>query len=49
MPLDTRNGNCGTQGIPEYVLIRKNDAIELLKQLEGMKRKLQTIVSTDNR
>jgi hypothetical protein len=46
MPLDGTKQN-GTNGLTEYVLIRKSDAIELLKQLEGVKRKLQAVVSTD--
>jgi len=37
-------GQAGTAGLISYVTLRKNEVIEILKALEGLKKKLQTLL-----
>ena len=34
----------GTAGLVSHVMLRKNEVIEILKSLEGLKRKLQMLL-----
>jgi hypothetical protein len=37
-------GGAGTGGVISHVTLRRNDVIELLKSLDGLKNKLQTLL-----
>ena len=37
-------GQAGTSGLVSHVTLRRNDVIELLKSLDGLKNRLQTLL-----
>jgi len=38
----------GTSGLVNHVILRRNDVIELLKMLEGLKKQLQLLLKKEN-